>query len=136
MMWKIAKHDGRDLAFAIDCWFASAITIDEFKLWLDEVIRSMPLEDIPGYIFDIYELEEALTPVDNIIGMVLSSGMTKLQEDALVGIADLRGAYMYDRYISKKRALRALQICPEIYDRFRHFFPFVELPDMPAADTD
>ena len=49
-MWKIAKHDGRDLAFAIDCWFASAITIDEFKLWLDEVIRSMPLEDIPGYI--------------------------------------------------------------------------------------
>nr|WP_101084534.1 hypothetical protein [Neisseria meningitidis] len=50
------------------------------------------------------------------------------QKNALTGIAFLRGIDVYDPPISKEKALKALEKHPEIYQRFQHFFPFVELP--------
>ncbi|SUA24550.1 Uncharacterised protein [Neisseria gonorrhoeae] len=49
-MWKIIKEDSDDLGFAIKCLFSQSIDLNEFKLWIEQVIRDMPIEDIPFYI--------------------------------------------------------------------------------------
>lgn len=49
-MWKIIKEDSDDLGFAIKCLFSQSIDLNEFKLWIEQVIRDMPIEDIP-FIF-------------------------------------------------------------------------------------
>ncbi len=43
-MWKIIKEDSYDLGFAIKCLFSQSIDLNEFKLWIEQVIRDMPIE--------------------------------------------------------------------------------------------
>ncbi|HFC5885148.1 TPA: hypothetical protein ACFMWN_000405, partial [Neisseria meningitidis] len=63
-----------------------------------------------------------------IVGFVSSYSLSKSKKNALTDIAFLRGIDVYDPPISKEKALKALEKHPEIYQRFQHFFPFVELP--------
>lgn len=37
-MWKIIKEDSDDLGFAIKCLFSQSIDLNEFKLWIEQVI--------------------------------------------------------------------------------------------------
>ncbi|HFC5893758.1 MULTISPECIES: hypothetical protein [Neisseria] len=127
-MWKIIKEDSDDLGFAIKCLFSQSIDLNEFKLWIEQVIRDMPIEDIPFYIFDLADLDEEIDNIYNIIGFVSSYSLSKLRRNALTGIAFLRGIDVYDPPISKEKALKALEKHPEIYHKFKRFFPFVELP--------
>ncbi|HGO7716408.1 TPA: hypothetical protein ACLA39_001920 [Neisseria meningitidis] len=129
-MWKIIKEDSDDLGFAIKCLFSQSIDLNEFKLWIEQVIRDMPIEDIPFYIFDLADLDEEIDNIYNIIGFVSSYSLSKLRRNALTGIAFLRGIDVYDPPVSKEKALKALKKHPEIYQRFQHFFPFVELPPL------
>ena len=129
-MWKIIKEDSDDLGFAIKCLFSQSIDLNEFKLWIEQVIRDMPIEDIPFYIFDLADLDEEIDNIYNIIGFVSSYSLSKLRRNALTGIAFLRGIDVYDPPISKEKALKALEKHPEIYQKFQHFFPFVELPPL------
>ena len=129
-MWKIRKDDSDDLGFAIICLFSQSIDLNEFKLWIEQVIRDMPIEDTPFYIFDLADFDEEIANIDNIVGFVSSYSLSKSKKDALTGIAFLRGIDVYDPPISKEKALKALKKHPEIYQRFQHFFPFVELPPL------
>lgn len=129
-MWKIIKEDSDDLGFAIKCLFSQSIDLNEFKLWIEQVIRDMPIEDIPFYIFDLADLDEEIDNIYNIIGFVSSYSLSKLRRNALTGIAFLRGIDVYDPPVSKEKALKALKKYPEIYQKFQHFFPFVELPPL------
>ena len=129
-MWKIIKEDSDDLGFAITCLFSQSIDLNEFKLWIEQVIRDMPIEDIPFYIFDLADLDEEIDNIYNIIGFVSSYSLSKLRRNALTGIAFLRGIDVYDPPVSKEKALKALKKYPEIYQKFQHFFPFVELPPL------
>ncbi|ADY99190.1 TPA: hypothetical protein ACFM5D_000516 [Neisseria meningitidis] len=129
-MWKIIKEDSDDLEFAIKCLFSQSIDLNEFKLWIEQVIRDMPIEDIPFYIFDLADLDEEIDNIYNIIGFVSSYSLSKLRRNALTGIAFLRGIDVYDPPVSKEKALKALEKYPEIYQKFQHFFPFVELPPL------
>ena len=129
-MWKIIKDDSDDLGFAIICLFSQSIDLNEFKLWIEQVIRDMPIEDTPFYIFDLADFDEEIANIDNIVGFVSSYSLSKSKKDALTGIAFLRGIDVYDPTISKEKALKALKKHPEIYQRFQHFFPFVELPPL------
>ncbi|MGI3295308.1 hypothetical protein ACRPFF_04385 [Neisseria sp. SLRRB23] len=129
-MWKIIKEDSDDLGFAIKCLFSQSIDLNEFKLWIEQVIRDMPIEDIPFYIFDLADLDEEIDNIYNIIGFVSSYSLSKLRRNALTGIAFLRGIDVYDPPVSKEKALKALKKHPEIYQKFQHFFPFVELPPL------
>ena len=129
-MWKIIKEDSNDLEFAIKCLFSQSIDLNEFKLWIEQVIRDMPIEDIPFYIFDLADLDEEIDNIYNIIGFVSSYSLSKLRRNALTGIAFLRGIDVYDPPVSKEKALKALEKYPEIYQKFQHFFPFVELPPL------
>ena len=129
-MWKIIKEDSDDLGFAIKCLFSQSIDLNEFKLWIEQVIRDMPIEDIPFYIFDLADLDEEIDNIYNIIGFVSSYSLSKSKKNALTGIAFLRGIDVYDPPVSKEKALKALEKYPEIYQKFQHFFPFVELPPL------
>lgn len=54
--------------------------------------------------------------------------MTKKEKDAVYGITYMRNQEFYDIPIAKKKALEVLEKHPEIYHKFKRFFPFVELP--------
>ncbi|HFC3457455.1 TPA: hypothetical protein ACFIYI_001210 [Neisseria gonorrhoeae] len=127
-MWKIIKEDSDDLGFAIKCLFSQSIDLNEFKLWIEQIIRDMPIEDIPFYIFDLADFNGGIGDIDNIVGFVSSYSLSKSKKNALTGIAFLRGIDVYDPPISKEKALKALKKHPEIYHKFKRFFPFVELP--------
>lgn len=127
-MWKIIKEDSDDLGFAIKCLFSQSIDLNEFKLWIEQVIRDMPIEDIPFYIFDLADFDVGIGDIGNIVGFVSSYSLSKLRRNALTGIAFLRGIDVYDPPVSKEKALKALEKHPEIYQKFKRFFPFVELP--------
>ena len=129
-MWKIIKEDSDDLGFAIKCLFSQSIDLNEFKLWIEQVIRDMPIEDTPFYIFDLADFDGVIADIDNIVGFVSSYSLSKSKKNALTGIAFLRGIDVYDPPVSKEKALKALKKHPEIYQRFQHFFPFVELPPL------
>ena len=90
-MWKIIKDDSDDLGFAIICLFSQSIDLNEFKLWIEQVIRDMPIEDTPFYIFDLADFDEEIANIDNIVGFVSSYSLSKSKKDALTGIAFLRG---------------------------------------------
>jgi hypothetical protein len=127
-MWKIIKEDSDDLEFAIKCLFSQSIDLNEFKLWIEQVIRDMPIEDIPFYIFDLADFNGGIGDIDNIVGFVSSYSLSKSKKNALTGIAFLRGIDVYDPPVSKEKALKTLKKHPEIYHKFKRFFPFVELP--------
>ncbi|ENS7761369.1 hypothetical protein H9P71_001203, partial [Neisseria gonorrhoeae] len=83
---------------------------------------------IPFYIFDLADFNGGIGDIDNIVGFVSSYSLSKSKKNALTGIAFLRGIDVYDPPISKEKALKALKKHPEIYHKFKRFFPFVELP--------
>lgn len=128
-MWKISKGYSQDLGFAIDCLHSQAVNLDEFKLWLYRVIKEIPIDEIPLYIYDLVEIECSID-IYKIMNFVPSGDLSQTQDDALTGIAFLRSVDVYDPPISKNKALKALEKHPEIYQRFQHFFPFVELPSV------
>ncbi|ENW4206550.1 hypothetical protein GVE35_000913, partial [Neisseria gonorrhoeae] len=82
----------------------------------------------PFYIFDLADFNGGIGDIDNIVGFVSSYSLSKSKKNALTGIAFLRGIDVYDPPISKEKALKALKKHPEIYHKFKRFFPFVELP--------
>ena len=129
-MWKIIKEDSYDLGFAIICMFYDALHISEFKLWLDIVVRDTPIDKIPLYIFDLIDFDKSIGGIYDVIGVVNYGYISNDQKNALTGIAFLRGIDVYDPPISKEKALKALKKHPEIYQKFQHFFPFVELPPL------
>ena len=89
-MWKIIKEDSYDLGFAIKCLFSQSIDLNEFKLWIEQVIRDMPIEDIPFYIFDLADLDEEIDNIYNIIGFVSSYSLSKSKKKCLDGYCLLK----------------------------------------------
>ena len=130
-MWNIIKDNNRDLSFAMDCLSIGAISVSEFKAWLEIVIRDNPIDDIPDYIFDILDSNNIKLDIYKILGFSLSTVLSKQERKAVYGIAYTRrpdyGAG-YDVSVSKSVALKALQNNPQkILERFKKFFPFVEI---------
>ncbi|HEZ3087454.1 TPA: hypothetical protein WH237_000382 [Neisseria meningitidis] len=82
-MWKIIKEDSNDLGFAIKCLFSQSIDLNEFKLWIEQVIRDMPIEDIPFYIFDLADFDGVIADIDNIVGFVSSYSLSKSKKKCL-----------------------------------------------------
>lgn len=126
-MWKIYKENSTDLNFAIGSIYCQAINLTEFKMWVEKIIREVDLDEIPNYFFDLIDFQSLYDLID-IIGFVPENNLSKNQDNALTGIAFLRGIDVYDPPVSKEKALKALKKHPEIYHKFKRFFPFVELP--------
>ena len=114
----------------MDCLSIGAISVSEFKSWLEIVICDNPIDDIPGYVFDILDSNNIKLDIYKILGFSLSTVLSKQERKAVYGIAYTRrpdyGAG-YDVSVSKSVALKALQNNPQILERFKKFFPFVEI---------
>ena len=55
MKWMIYKDNSKDLGFALSCLFSQAITMNEFKQWLDIVLMDTPTDELPNYFFDLID---------------------------------------------------------------------------------
>ena len=129
-MWNIIKDNNQDLSFAMDCLSIGDISIPEFKSWLEIVIRDNPIEDIPGYVFDILDSDNIKLDIYKILRFSLSTVLSKQERKSVYDIAYTRRpdyGIDYDVSVSKSIALKALQNNPQILERFKKFFPFVQI---------
>ena len=127
----LTRNNCDDLGFAILCYERNAAEKKEFLDWLYGIVRTVTVESFPRYLIDLIdclESDDCSISIYNIIGFVPTTGMTKREKDAVYGITYMRNQEFYDIPITKKKALEALEKHPEIYHKFKRFFPFVELP--------
>ncbi|MCC9026443.1 hypothetical protein LMH49_10915, partial [Neisseria gonorrhoeae] len=101
IMWKIYKENSTDLNFALGSIYCQAINLTEFKMWVEKIIREMDLDEIPNYFFDLTDFQSLFHLID-IIGFVPENNLSKNQDNALTGIAFLRGIDVYDPPVSKE----------------------------------
>ena len=126
MKWKIHKENSEDLGFAISCFFKGAITADEFKKWLEIVLMDTPTEELPNYFFDLVDADQG--HIANDIGYTPRFNLSRYEKYALEGIAYIRKVRsLSDMVVKEETALKALQNNPQILERFKKFFPFVEI---------
>ena len=133
-MWKIYKENSEDLSFVINCLTSGLITLEEFKKWIERVISDLPIDDIPLYFFELLEFDDSLFKIIKVIGFSPVGHLAEDENKALYGIIYLRNIKPYEKIFSKKVALKALKRNPHIYQRFKDFFPFIELPEISVLD--
>ena len=126
MKWKIYKENSEDLGFAISCFFNRALTSDEFKRWLDIVLMDTPTEELPNYFFDLVDGD--VFDISKNMGYVPHDNLSRYEEYAVEGIAYIRKIRsLTDMSVKEETALKALQNNPQILERFKKFFPFIEI---------
>jgi len=122
--FRLTREDnGEDIGFAISCMYSQAITLDEFKSWIDYVILNSKLEDLPSYIWEIVDWDGKYN-VSKYIGFT-PCGIEGRLSDALTGIAIKRNMDIFEP-VSKKKALDALRKNPNLVKKFKDFFPFIK----------
>ena len=93
-MWNIIKDNNRDLSFAMDCLSIGAINVSEFKSWLEIVIRDNPIDDIPGYIFDILDSNNIKLDIYKILGFSYLLFYQNKKEKPYMALRILEGLIM------------------------------------------
>ena len=126
MKWAIYKENSEDLGFALACLDYQAITIEELKKWLDIVLMDTPTEELPNYFFDL--IDGDVFDIFKNMSYVPHSSLSRYEKYALEGIAYIRKVRsLTDMLAKEETALKALQNNPQILERFKKFFPFVEI---------
>ncbi|MCU4419157.1 hypothetical protein [Acinetobacter bereziniae] len=100
-MVRIHKEDNEDLGFAIGCLYSQAISLNEFRSWIEYVIEISDIEDIPQYIFDLADFDDYLFHIPKVVGFIASSGLSEEQNKALEGINYLRKRDIVDPELDK-----------------------------------
>ncbi|MDG2944688.1 hypothetical protein [Exercitatus varius] len=121
-MWKVYKNSNEDLNFALGCLYCQCISLSEFKLWIEKVIRDTNSDNIPNYLFDLLDFNEPLFHMSNVIGFTVKNNLSEEDKLALYGIAYLRGVKIYDPPVTRNIALNYLENKPEISNKFNRFF--------------
>ena len=57
MAFKIYKNDSEDFNFVLGCLYSQAIDLAEFRIWIERIIETTPVEGIPFYIFDLVDFD-------------------------------------------------------------------------------
>ena len=126
MKWAIYKENSEDLGFALMCLSYQSITIEELKKWLDIVLMDTPTEELPNYFFDL--IDGDVFDIFKNMSYVPHSSLSRYEKYALEGIAYIRKVRsLTDMLAKEETALKALQNNPQILERFKKFFPFVEI---------
>ena len=126
MKWMIYKDNSKDLGFALSCLFSQAITMNEFKQWLDIVLMDTPTDELPNYFFDL--IDGDVFDIFKNMSYVPHDNLSRYEEYAVEGIAYIRKVRpLIDMVVKEEKALKALQNNPQILERFKKFFPFVEI---------
>ena len=117
------ENNGEDIGFAISCMYSQAITLDEFKSWIDYVILNSKVEDLPSYIWEIVDWDGKYN-ISKYIDFT-PCGIEGRLSDALTGIAIKRNMDIFEP-VSKKKALDALRKNPNLVKKFKDSFPFIK----------
>ncbi|MDO5053726.1 MAG: hypothetical protein Q4D86_00245 [Pasteurella oralis] len=126
-MWHIYKDDHSDLNFALECLYCDAISLQEFKEWIELVILSMDIDDIPYYIYDLLDFDEPLFHIPKIIGFDVINQLSSNDIYSIYGIAYLRGNNIYESPINREEAILILKDNFSVANNFKKFFPFIEI---------
>ncbi|WP_151750065.1 hypothetical protein [Acinetobacter seifertii] len=127
MAFKIYKNDSEDFNFVLGYLYSQAIDLAEFRIWIERIIETTPVEDIPFYIFDLVDFNGYLYEISKIIGFVPDEYLSNDEKNSLYGIAFLRGADIYDPPVTRDEALKAVKRNLHILERFKGLFPFINL---------
>ena len=126
MKWAIYKENSEDLGFVLMCLAYQAITIEELKKWLDIVLMDTPTEELPNYFFDL--IDGDVFDIFKNMSYVPHDNLSRYEEYAVEGIAYIRKVRpLIDMVVKEETALKSLQNNPQILERFKKFFPFVEI---------
>jgi hypothetical protein len=122
------KGDSADIGFATTCLIASVISFDEFKEWLYLVIEKS--DEVPSYVFDLLDVEEKFSytlKTRDFMGFHPSWDCTVEEEMALDGIGFKRFENFRSDASMRADAAEALEKHSYIEEKFRNFFPFIDL---------
>lgn len=144
-VFRVQKKTSEDLGFAISCLFSGAISREEFNQWVYWVIETSEAE-LPGFFFELDEFGPYLKDIYAAVGFVPSSTLTTGQTTALEAIGYRRGTLPLDEgrvqigeRSSPEKAAGSLNAHPEIDERFRVAFPFLnpdrtQVPKTPTSE--
>ncbi|PKV79748.1 hypothetical protein [Nocardia fluminea] len=121
----LTQEDGHTIGFVLGCYFTEAIDLAELRKWCEHVIITNEVQDIPQYMFDLVSVASP-GEILSIIGFS-AGGVSRQEDEALYGIAFGRGRDVFDPPLGPVEAKRALQTKPDVLQRFRDVFPFIEL---------
>ncbi|MFC3024436.1 hypothetical protein ACFODT_11440 [Vibrio zhugei] len=124
--YHLKEDDDKDIAFAVSCLFCQCLTLDEFKVWLENIIRESDVDDIPSYIFDLLDFDGPLADIFSIIGFDPIWPFDDKAENALYGISYKRNTVIIEDFgLSRKESEELLNKYPEVDFYFRKLFDFI-----------
>lgn len=125
MLHGLTKDDHDVIGFVIDASFSNVIDKAEIREWATGIISDNDVSDIPDYIFYLVDFDEAGAHIYKLIGFFCDWKGSASQSKALYGIALKRGKDLGEA-CTPKAALKALEKHPEVEQRFRDTFPFID----------
>lgn len=130
---KVTRENSADLSFAWACLLSGAIGMDDFTAWAENVVATMPSEDLPPYMIDLMMAKsrrDLTVGIRDIIGFWPSTDFDAQSQAALDGLAYLRGAPRSDDMTHPRhKALAALRQKPYLKDQFTRMFPGLALDE-------
>lgn len=131
-MLRLEKGNSADIGFIAYARSVGAISWDEFKDWIYYIIETNDVNDLPSYIFEVASIDdhkEHAKREKELYGF--RPGLVSSNEDddfrALHGIAYLRNPKYKSAYVSRKKALAALALCPHVQKQFKELLPFISV---------
>jgi hypothetical protein len=121
----------KELGFVTNCHMSGAISFNELIEWIFLQIKRE--DNLPTFIYslpDAKDFSELRHIMGRTIKLKLINSLTKLEEEALLGIAFKRRLYTIqelNQLCTKKTALKNLEKNPNVLTRFRETFPFIKL---------
>lgn len=113
------------LGLALDAAFTQAISFAELQQWAE--MRVAELATPPDYLLELLSFDGTLAALASMLGDIAESDLSATEQQALAGIADLRGIARFEPSPSPAKAAKALQQSPQLLQRFCQQFPFIAL---------
>lgn len=126
---KLTRESSDQIGFVIACAMCSAISTEELNKWAEYIVRDNSIEEIPDYIFDLVYFKESLLGIFRLIGFVPTTQWIPEGSLEIYGITALRGRLSPQADVNAAKAVAALNKRPDIIERFKQVFPFIDLPD-------
>lgn len=120
----LTREDSSTIAFVVNCYFSDAINTDELQQWAFRVMESD--ESYPDYIAELLGFNAPRFHIYKVIGFSPSRSFTIREDEAICGIACLRGREVFDGP-DKDQALNSLRNDQAILAEFQATFPFIQV---------
>lgn len=120
------REDSFLIGFVVSSLGLGAITLDEAYQWIYSLMKDH--DDLPPYMYCLLDAKND-SDFRSIINFPISPQTTEKEFMALIGISYYRGFISESDglNITKKKALKALEESPQLLQRFRETFPFIDI---------